>query len=246
MPALKLKDKDGNWIPLPTIKGADGKDGTDGKSAYQQAVDAGYTGTEAAFYAALTNIETAKTTADGAVTRLNSVDKSISTLKEITSTHNSNISKINNDASYANKVIKLDCEALLSNALNSTSYAYLKNNVLYLSVSIQGVDAMPAFTNLFKIRIGGTGLSTTSLLTYIYTTVTFGKDPNRGVMSSKIRVDYSIVNDNLVLTFVGGADGIALPAHSSQHIETAFLLPKAVYTEPSVEDIDGDVDVNPF
>lgn len=51
MPALKLKDKDGNWIPLPTIQGADGK------SAYQQAVEAGYTGTEAAFYAALVSLE---------------------------------------------------------------------------------------------------------------------------------------------------------------------------------------------
>lgn len=51
MPALKLKDKDGNWIPLPTIKG------TDGKSAYQQAVEAGYTGTEAEFYAALVSLK---------------------------------------------------------------------------------------------------------------------------------------------------------------------------------------------
>ena len=33
--------------------GADGRDGIDGKSAYQAAVDGGYTGTEAAFYAAL-------------------------------------------------------------------------------------------------------------------------------------------------------------------------------------------------
>lgn len=43
MPALKLKDKDGNWIPLPTIKGVDGK------SAYEQAVAGGYKGTEAEF-----------------------------------------------------------------------------------------------------------------------------------------------------------------------------------------------------
>ena len=33
--------------------GRDGIDGTDGKSAYQAAIDGGYTGTEAAFYAAL-------------------------------------------------------------------------------------------------------------------------------------------------------------------------------------------------
>lgn len=37
--------------------GAAGKDGAAGKSAYQQAVDAGYTGTEAAFYAALVSLE---------------------------------------------------------------------------------------------------------------------------------------------------------------------------------------------
>ena len=37
--------------------GAAGKDGAAGKSAYQQAVDAGYTGTEAAFYAALVSLK---------------------------------------------------------------------------------------------------------------------------------------------------------------------------------------------
>lgn len=51
MPALKLKDKNGDWIPLPTIKGADGK------SAYQQAVEAGYTGTEAEFYTVLESLK---------------------------------------------------------------------------------------------------------------------------------------------------------------------------------------------
>ena len=40
-------------------QGPAGKDGAAGKSAYQQAVDAGYTGTEAAFYAALVSMKDA-------------------------------------------------------------------------------------------------------------------------------------------------------------------------------------------
>ncbi len=40
-------------------QGPAGKDGAAGKSAYQQAVDAGYTGTEAAFYAALVTLKDA-------------------------------------------------------------------------------------------------------------------------------------------------------------------------------------------
>ena len=44
MPAvLRVRDKDGNVIDIPSIKGADGK------SAYQSAVDGGYKGTEEEF-----------------------------------------------------------------------------------------------------------------------------------------------------------------------------------------------------
>lgn len=47
MPVLYIKDKNGNFVSIPSIKGADGK------SAYQQAVDGGYTGTEEEFIAVL-------------------------------------------------------------------------------------------------------------------------------------------------------------------------------------------------
>ena len=50
--AGKLTGKDGK-------EGTPGKDGINGKSAYQQAVAAGYTGTEAAFYAALVSMKDA-------------------------------------------------------------------------------------------------------------------------------------------------------------------------------------------
>lgn len=49
MPAIKIKDKDGNWVSIPTVKGADGK------SAYEAAVAAGYTGTKLQFSAFLAN-----------------------------------------------------------------------------------------------------------------------------------------------------------------------------------------------
>ena len=42
-------------LDLGPVKGRDGADGADGRSAYQQAVDGGYTGTEAEFKAMLAN-----------------------------------------------------------------------------------------------------------------------------------------------------------------------------------------------
>lgn len=43
---LKVKDDKGNVIGIPAIQGENGKDGVDGKSAYQSAVDNGFEGTE--------------------------------------------------------------------------------------------------------------------------------------------------------------------------------------------------------
>lgn len=40
---LKIRDKDGNWVGIPSIKGENGK------SAYEQAVEGGYAGTEEEF-----------------------------------------------------------------------------------------------------------------------------------------------------------------------------------------------------
>lgn len=47
---LKVKDKDRNWIDINVIKGEDGK------SAYEQAKEGGYTGTEEEFIALLNGI----------------------------------------------------------------------------------------------------------------------------------------------------------------------------------------------
>ena len=47
MPVLYLRDGNGNFVPIPAIRGADGK------SAYEQAKEGGYTGTEAEFIAFL-------------------------------------------------------------------------------------------------------------------------------------------------------------------------------------------------
>lgn len=61
MPILQIRDENGNFIPIPAIKG------TDGKSAYEQAVEGGYKGTEAEFIAmlnGLTNSEDAAHYAD--------------------------------------------------------------------------------------------------------------------------------------------------------------------------------------
>lgn len=43
MPVLQIRDKNGNFIPIPSIKGVDGK------SAYEQAQEGGYNGTEEDF-----------------------------------------------------------------------------------------------------------------------------------------------------------------------------------------------------
>lgn len=50
MPILQIKDKDGIFIPIPAIRGKDGK------SAYEQAVEGGYIGTEEAFIALLNGL----------------------------------------------------------------------------------------------------------------------------------------------------------------------------------------------
>lgn len=46
MPILQIRDADGNFIPINAIKG---DKGNDGKSAYEQAKEGGYTGTEEDF-----------------------------------------------------------------------------------------------------------------------------------------------------------------------------------------------------
>ena len=50
MPILQIKDENGNFIPIPAIKG------DDGKSAYEQAVEGGYQGTEEQFIQALASL----------------------------------------------------------------------------------------------------------------------------------------------------------------------------------------------
>ena len=50
MAVLYIRDKDGNFIQIPSIKGADGK------SAYEQAVEGGFIGTEEEFIAILNGI----------------------------------------------------------------------------------------------------------------------------------------------------------------------------------------------
>lgn len=49
MSVLKIRDENGNFIDVPVIRGGKGEPGKDGKSAYQHAVDGGYTGTEQEF-----------------------------------------------------------------------------------------------------------------------------------------------------------------------------------------------------
>lgn len=64
IPVLKIYDENHNPIPIPAIKGADGK------SAYESAQDGGYTGTETQFNSDLANVSakadkpTIKTTMD--------------------------------------------------------------------------------------------------------------------------------------------------------------------------------------
>ena len=47
---LKIRDKDGNFVGIPSIKG------DNGKSAYEQAVEGGYKGTEEEFIQILGNL----------------------------------------------------------------------------------------------------------------------------------------------------------------------------------------------
>ena len=47
MPVLMIRDENGNFVPIPALKGADGK------SAYEQAKDGGFQGTEEEFIAIL-------------------------------------------------------------------------------------------------------------------------------------------------------------------------------------------------
>lgn len=50
MPVLQIRDKNGKFIPIPAVKG------NDGKSAYEQAKEGGYTGTEEEFIALLNGL----------------------------------------------------------------------------------------------------------------------------------------------------------------------------------------------
>ena len=50
MPILQIRDEDGNFIPIPAIKG------DKGKSAYEQAKEGGYKGTEEEFIAILNGL----------------------------------------------------------------------------------------------------------------------------------------------------------------------------------------------
>lgn len=53
MSLIYIRDKDGILIPVETIRGPQGNQGPIGKSAYEHAKDAGYTGTEEEFAAKL-------------------------------------------------------------------------------------------------------------------------------------------------------------------------------------------------
>lgn len=57
MPVLQIRDKDGKFVPIPAVKG------DDGKSAYEQAKEGGYVGTEEEFIALLNGL-TASADAD--------------------------------------------------------------------------------------------------------------------------------------------------------------------------------------
>lgn len=50
MPILQIRDEDGNFIPIPAIRG------DNGKSAYEQAKEGGYKGTEEEFVAILNGL----------------------------------------------------------------------------------------------------------------------------------------------------------------------------------------------
>ena len=62
MALMKIRQQDGSWVELPTIVG------TDGKTAYQYAVEGGYTGTEEDFKAKLAAEHYTKSEADANIT----------------------------------------------------------------------------------------------------------------------------------------------------------------------------------
>lgn len=65
MSILRIRDKDGNFIPIYSIRGEDGK------SAYEQAKEGGYTGTEEEFIqmlASLGNVSAVQLTGDDSIT----------------------------------------------------------------------------------------------------------------------------------------------------------------------------------
>lgn len=56
IPVLKIRDENGKFIPINAIRGEKGQDGTNGKSAYEQAKEGGYNGTEQEFIALLNGL----------------------------------------------------------------------------------------------------------------------------------------------------------------------------------------------
>jgi len=56
IPVLKIRDGNGNFIPINALRGEKGKDGVNGKSAYEQAKEGGYNGTEEEFISLLNGL----------------------------------------------------------------------------------------------------------------------------------------------------------------------------------------------
>ncbi len=71
---LYIRDKTGNFIPIPAIKGAKGDKGDAGESAYTVAVANGYEGTEEEFNNALANLAEAVNAAFDASDRVGDVE----------------------------------------------------------------------------------------------------------------------------------------------------------------------------
>jgi hypothetical protein len=66
MPILHIRDENGQFVPIPAIKG------DDGKSAYEQAVEGGFQGTEEEFIQLLASLSTSQVgsyTGDGSTER---------------------------------------------------------------------------------------------------------------------------------------------------------------------------------
>lgn len=80
IPILRIRDENGNFIPISALKGDKGDRGDNGKSAYEQAKEGGYTGTEEEFTALLNgltdiNDQTPTYTAANELTELTSGEK---------------------------------------------------------------------------------------------------------------------------------------------------------------------------